>query len=234
MNSVREWDVAVVGGGLGGLSAANRAAELGLKAVVLERGREEQYACNSRFSGGILHISQHNVEEPAEDLVRVIEEATLGECDPGLTSALAQDARRAVAWLRAEGVKFIRVGQIVWQQHVLAPPRPITPGLDWKGRGPDVTLRTLEANLGKRGGKVLRGTAARGLMESGGRCVGVEAEADGKPLQFGAKAVVLADGGYQANFELIGRHITPAPEKIKQRGAATGVGDGLRMAGWSS
>jgi flavin-dependent dehydrogenase len=41
MNSVREWDVAVVGGGLGGLSAANRAAEHGLKAVVLERGREE-------------------------------------------------------------------------------------------------------------------------------------------------------------------------------------------------
>jgi fumarate reductase flavoprotein subunit len=225
-----EYDIVVVGGGLGGLSVAARAGQLGLKAVVLERGREHQYLCNSRFSGGILHIAQHNVTDPAESLGKVIEDATLGQADPALTRALVEDARRAVEWLRTEGAKFIRVGQIVWQQHVLAPPRPITPGLDWKGRGPDVTLRTLEANLRKREGKVLRGAAARALMESGGRCIGVEAELDGRTLQFGAKAVVLADGGYQANFELIGKHITPAPAKIMQRGAATGVGDGLRMA----
>jgi len=225
-----EYDVVVVGGGLGGLSTAARAGQLGLKAVVLERGREQQYLCNSRFSGGILHISQHNVTDPAESLMKVIEDATLGQADPGLTRALAEDARRAVDWLRTEGAKFIRVGQTVWQQHVLAPPRPITPGLDWKGRGPDVTLRTLEANLLKREGKVLRGTAARALMESSGRCIGVEAELDGRTVQFGAKAVVLADGGYQANLELIGQHITPAPTKVMQRGAATGIGDGLRMA----
>jgi len=230
MASRSEWDVVVVGGGLGGLSAACRAAQLGLKAAVLERGTEPQYLCNSRFSGGILHISQHNVQEPAEDLVRVIQDATLGECDPALARAIAQDARRAVEWLRGEGAKFIRVGQIVWQQHVLAPPRPITPGLDWKGRGPDVTLRTLEANLVQRGGAVLRGTAARALMDAGGRCVGVEAERDGRSAQFGAKAVVIADGGYQANLDLMGEHITPAPRKLMQRGAATGVGDGMRMA----
>ncbi|RPI45137.1 MAG: FAD-dependent oxidoreductase [Betaproteobacteria bacterium] len=230
MSSKSDFDVIVVGGGLGGLSAASRAAQLGLKVAVLERGREAQYLCNSRFSGGILHISQHNVEEPAEALVQVIDEATLGQADPALVKALAHDARRAVAWLREEGAKYIRVGQIVWQQHVLAPPRPITPGLDWKGRGPDVTLRTLEANVVKRGGTVLRGTVARALMEAAGACVGVEADADGQPLQFGANAVVIADGGYQANMDLIAEHITPAPAKVKQRGAATGMGDGLRMA----
>ena len=230
MSGGSDFDVVVVGGGLGGLSAASRAAQLGLRVAVLERGRDQQYVCNSRFSGGILHISQHNVEDPAESLVKVIEEATLGHADPALALALAQDARRAVAWLREEGAKFIRVGQIVWQQHVLAPPRPITPGLDWKGRGPDVTLRTLEANLVKRGGKLLRGTAGRALMESGGACVGVVADADGKAVQFPAKAVILADGGYQANMEMIGKHIAPAPQKVKQRGAATGMGDGLRMA----
>ncbi len=230
MSSRSDFDVVVVGGGLGGLSAACRASQLGLKAVVLERGTDAQYLCNSRFSGGILHINGHNVEEPAEDLVKAIDEFTLGQADRELARALAVDARRAVAWLRDEGAKFIRVGQIVWQQHVMAPPRPITPGLDWKGRGPDVTLRTLEANLLKRGGSVQRGTAARALMEHQGVCVGVEAEVGGKPVQFGAKAVIIADGGFQGDLGLIGQHITPAPVKLKQRGAATGVGDGLRMA----
>jgi fumarate reductase flavoprotein subunit len=220
----------VVAGGLGGLRVANRAAQAGLKVAVLERGAEPYYACNSRFSGGILHIAQHNVEEPAASLVEVIDAATLGECDPGLARALAEDARRAVAWLREEGAKLIRIGQIVWQQHVLAPPRPITPGLDWKGRGPDVTLRTLEANLQRRGGALLRATTAKALMESGGRCIGVEAEREGSPQAFRAKAVVIADGGFQANLELIGAHITPAPQRLMQRGAATGMGDGLRMA----
>lgn len=230
MSNRSEFDVVVVGGGLGGLSTACRAAQLGLKVAVLERGSDTQYVCNSRFSGGILHINGHNVEEPAEDLVKAIGEFTLGQADMDLARALATDARRAVSWLREEGAKYIRVGQIVWQQHVLAPPRPITPGLDWKGRGPDVTLRQLEANLVKRGGVLHRGTIATGLMESGGTCNGVEAQAGGKPMQFGARAVVIADGGFQANHELIGRHITPAPAKLMQRGAATGMGDGMRMA----
>lgn len=230
MSSRSEFDVVVVGGGLGGLSAACRAAQLGLKVAVLERGTDTQYVCNTRFSGGILHINGHNVEEPAESLVEAIGGMTLGHADKDLARALAVDARRAVSWLREEGAKYIRVGQIVWQQHVLAPPRPITPGLDWKGRGPDVTLRTLEANLVKRGGVLHRGTAATGLMEHGGACVGVEAESGGKAIQFEANAVVIADGGFQGNLELIGKHITPVPAKLKQRGAATGMGDGMRMA----
>ena len=50
------FDVIVIGGGLAGLIAANRAAELGRRAVVLEKGSEEQYLCNSRYTYGTFHI----------------------------------------------------------------------------------------------------------------------------------------------------------------------------------
>ncbi len=42
--------------------------------------------------------------------------------------------------------------------------------------------------------------------------------------------MVIADGGFQANRELVHEYISPAPDKVRQRNAETGRGDGLRMA----
>ncbi len=231
MTSNEQFDVVVVGGGIAGLSAANRAAQQGLKVLVLERGTDERYLCNSRYSGGVLHIACHNAKDPPEKLMEVIKDATSGNADPELAHSLSNTAGRAIDWLRDEGAKYIRVGNIVWQQHVLAPPRPIVAGLDWKGRGPDVTLRQLVTNLEKRGGKLAR-MPAIALMEKEGRCIGVEAAAGDSSAkqQFHARAVVLADGGYQGNPALVREHMGIDLAKIKTRGAGTGVGDGLRMA----
>ena len=229
MISTEPYDVIVVGGGIAGLSAANRAAQQGLKVAVLERGADERYLCNSRYSGGVLHIACHNAKDPAEKLMEVIKDATSGKADPALTRSLATTAGRAIDWLRGEGAKYIRVGNIVWQQHVLAPPRPIVAGLDWKGRGPDVTLRQLVANLEKRGGKMFR-LPATALMEKEGQCIGVEAGEGTARQQFHAPAVVLADGGYQGNPALVSVFMGIDLTKVKTRGAGTGVGDGLRMA----
>ena len=49
---MNEYDLVVVGAGIAGLTAANRAAELGLKVVVLEKGQDESYPCNSRIATG--------------------------------------------------------------------------------------------------------------------------------------------------------------------------------------
>ena len=226
------YDVVVVGGGIAGLSAANRAAQQGLKVAVLERGLGAQYLCNSRYSGGVLHIACHNAQDKPEKLMEVIKDATSGKADPALSHALAHNAGRAIDWLRDEGAKYIRVGNIVWQQHVLAPPRPIVAGLDWKGRGPDVTLRQLVANLQKRGGVLIQ-TPAASLLEREGRCVGVETAQVGEgssKQQFTARAVVLADGGYQGNAALVREHMGIDLTKVKTRGAGTGIGDGMRMA----
>lgn len=230
MTTTTQYDVLVIGGGLAGLTAAARAAQLGLAVLVLERGEDERYACSSRYSGGLLHLAFHNVTEPVDDLVRVIDAATHGHANAALARVFAANCARAVDWLREEGAKLVSVGKSAYQQHVFAPPRPITPGLDWRGHGPDLALLTLAGNIEKRGGRVFRGTAANALIVEHGRVCGVEATHGGARVRYTARAVVLADGGFQADLEALRENISRSPEKVKQRSAATGVGDGLRMA----
>jgi fumarate reductase flavoprotein subunit len=231
MAEQRTYDVVVVGGGIAGLAAANRAAELGLTVALLERGTGEQYLCNSRFSGGVLHVAFQNVKNDPNRLLEAIQSATRGRADPELARALAQTSGRAVDWLRGEGAKYIRMSLVIdWQRFILAPPRRIMAGADWQGRGPDYTLRTLAKTFAARGGTIHQGTEAVALMERGGACVGIETRGTLGSMQLLADAVVLADGGFQGNLNLVRQTICAAPEKLKQRGAATGIGDGMRMA----
>jgi fumarate reductase flavoprotein subunit len=60
--------------------------------------------------------------------------------------------------------------------------------------------------------------------------VGLRATRDGQPLEIATRAVVLCDGGFQSSQELLREFITPAPERLMQRNARAGLGDGLRMA----
>lgn len=228
--SAREFDLISVGGGYAGLAAASRAAQLGLKAAVLERGSEELYACNSRYAGGVMHVSYHNPQDDRETLRRAINEISAGYADAELVDAITGNAGRAVEWLRDEGARFARAGNIGWRQWILAPLRPAVTQMDWKGRGADVTLRALERNLIARNGVLHRKTQVIDLMLENGFCVGVRAQQDSAGVAFRARAVLLADGGFQGNEAMAGRYLTPMPQSVKQRGAGTGVGDGMRMA----
>jgi len=225
-----DYDLIVIGGGLAGLSAANRAAELGLRPVVLERGADELYPCNSRYAGGLVHLAFKDMTAGADAIHEAIERSTGGLTEAPLTHLLADEAERSLAWIRGQGAKFIKAGPYEWMRWVLAPPRPRTPGLEWKGRGPDVLLRALTANLAGRQGRLLRGVVAAEIVQDGGRIVGVAGTQNGGETRFTAPAVVIADGGFQGNGELVTRHIGPSAAALFQRGAGTGMGDGIRMA----
>ena len=227
---VRDLDVICVGGGLAGMVAANRAAQLGARALVLERGSEELYACNSRFAGGVMHIAYENPKAPHDALFAAIGLLSAGHADPALVDSIVQNAARAVEWVRSEGALFARAGNIGWRQWILAPLRPPVTHMEWKGRGADATLRLLERNLVKRDGVVRRGVRALRLLMEDGACRGVVVEAPGGESTLRAANVVLADGGFQGNAALMGAHVTAAPGALKQRGAGTGCGDALLMA----
>lgn len=224
-------DVIVVGGGLAGLTAANRASEAGLRALVLERGESERYLCNSRIASGSFNLAHSDPTADPDFLRQAILDDTEGHADPALAQALANVAGPAMQWFRGEGAKFVKVTRSEKQARwSMAPPRPARPGFGWEGRGPDVALRCLEANLKKRGGAIALGTHARKLLMENGRCVGVSAIRGGEAVELRARNVVLADGGFQGNPDLVRRFISPRPEKLTQRNAKTGKGDALLMA----
>ncbi|MBI2226284.1 MAG: FAD-dependent oxidoreductase [Betaproteobacteria bacterium] len=230
MSESYAFDAVIVGAGIAGLVSAVRLAEQGLRVGVLEKGEHEKYPCNSRMTGGAFHVAFRDVNDPENVLLDAMETRSRGFARPELVQAMAKDISVAVQWLKTKGVRFIKVGHEIHRQHTLAPPILLQGRTYWEGRGGDVLLRTLGGALKELGGTLLLGARAVRLSMKDGKCVGLEMEHKGARVPVQAGSVVLCDGGFQANHELMREFITAAPEKVKQRGAATGNGDGLQMA----
>ncbi len=186
MADTQRFEVAVVGGGIAGLVAGARMAELGVRVAVLEKGEQERYLCNSRYTGGFFHVAFQEIHTDAAALVKAIGDSTHGYADAGLARAVAAETRLAVDWLKSKGIKFMKGGAEGWKHNMLAPPGLLKPGLHWEGRGGDVMLRTLGASLKSSGGTLLLGTRARSLVMEGGRCVGLDADQDGRTVRIAA------------------------------------------------
>jgi len=223
-------DVVVIGAGVSGMIAAVRVAQSGLRAIVLEQLTEDRYLCNSRLTAGVWHCCATDILSDPDVLYSKIVESTAGTARTDLAKAVAQDGARVVRWMQSVGIRFIK-GPYSYQSFVLSPPSVTPQGCEWRGRGGDLMLRTFEAELLRLGGTVLRGHKALRLENKSGLITGVSGEtATGRQFTASAAAVVIADGGFQANEALIRQAIAPKPEGVFQRNAGTGVGDGLRMA----
>ncbi len=221
-----QHDVIVIGAGIAGLVAANRAAQLGKRVVVLEKGEEQRYLCNSRYTYGTFHINYTNVGADEDVLAAKIEACSDGFARKDLARAVAKDGRRLMQWLRSEGIDLVDLG-VGYQTNVLAPPWRQGAGLNWRGYSGDVALERLEENLRRRQGRVLRGMRVRALALASGA---IQVETAAGAAGFSAPSVVIADGGFQASHDLIRAHICPAPEKLLARNGGSATGDGLRMA----
>ena len=169
-----QHDVIVIGAGLAGLVAANRAAQLGKRVVVLEKSKEDKYLCNSRYTYGTFHINFTDVGADEDVLFGKIEACSEGFARKDLARAVAKDGRRLMQWLKSEGVDLVDLGG--YQTNVLAPPWRKGFGLTWRGYAGDVALARLEENLRQRQGRILRGMRARALKLASGE---IEVETDG-------------------------------------------------------
>lgn len=221
------FDVAIIGGGFAGLTTANHAALGGVRPVVLEAGADDLYMCNSRVATGALHVAFHGPEEAAEDLYKAIIDGTDGTAREDIARTVADNAQATIDWMREEGCEFLQHPRRSWGMPMMAPGRAMRAGLDWEKSGPNLFLQGLGEKLAARGGELRRGARVSRILVEDGVVAGVELE-DGERIA--VKAVVIADGGFQADRDLIGQHITVDAAKIRQRNTETGRGDGLRMA----
>lgn len=224
------FDVLVVGGGLAGLSAAVRALESGVSVLVIDKQSGSLALNNSRVASGVFHITFEPPNLAPDLLYERIMETTAGTARPELARILAESSLPAMLWLEQKWETFGR-----WRGEDglwLAEPNGLgRKGLPWEGYGMDRLLRALHEDFCLSGGRYLPGTTASELMMTDERISGVVVSAPhGENYSIEANAVILADGGFQANRSMVGEYISPAPDQVKVRATGIGNGDGIRMA----
>lgn len=246
---MQEYDVIVVGKGNAALCAALSARERGVKVAMLEAASEEESGGNSRFAGGVMRFAYESVddlkqvteltdeevansdfgtnttEEFFDDLFRLTSYRT----DSDLSETLITKSLETMAWLRTKGVRFVpnygRQSGMVNGKRKFFGRLPI----EVSGGGAGL-VQYLDAAARKAGIEVFYDTRAAELVYDGERVSGVRAQQKGKPVEFRAKSVVLACGGFEANPEMRTRYLGTGWELAKVRGSRFNQGDGLRMA----
>lgn len=178
-----------------------------------------------------MHLAFLDLGLPPSELAEGLRAKCPDDLDAELVAAIGTRTGQTLRWLRGHGARFMKAGPEPWQRFVLAPPRPFRPRLVWPGRGPDVLLRGLTQAFVALGGALVRGARAIDVLPRAGGVWAVTAQIHGQPEIFEASAVILADGGYQADANQLRQWVTPTPELLVQRNAQTGRGFSLGLAG---
>ena len=111
MNATRPYDVAVVGGGNAGLTAALVARELGARVLVLDSAPRELRGGNSRHTRNLrcAHAAPTDVlteTYPEHELMADIERVNGGETDPELARLVVERSAEAPKWMQRFGARF--------------------------------------------------------------------------------------------------------------------------------
>lgn len=244
------WDVIVIGGGNAGLCAALSAREAGAEVLVLERSSMEKRGGNSAFTGGGFRMVHHGTEDiravvpdltedeiartdfgqyTAEDYLDDLGRVTQYYIDPDLAETLVRSSRETVRWMQGKGVRF--------------EPRWGSQAFNVEGRFKFFGGVAVNAKGGGRGlveylykaaeqhGVAVRyGVRAGALLCGPDGIEGVRLRVGGREETLGARAAVLACGGFEANREMRTRYLGPGWDMAKVRGTRFNLGDGIRMA----
>jgi len=221
-----EADFIVIGAGGAGLAAAAAAADGGASVIVLDRMRAAGGA--TVFSTGIFAVESRFQKElginiTGDEAFRQHMYYTHYLSNPRLVRAIIDKSADTIHWLDKKGTEFIA-------------PEEFYPGAPrtWhtmKGDGKSIT-KALEKSVRDLEVPIHFRRRAKKLMMKNGRVTGVLAEdQDGKKVEYHGKAVLIADGGFANNDEMMETYTQAGEPTIKMVIGQIGKdGDGIRMA----
>jgi len=208
-----ETDAAVIGAGPGGLSAALRAAELGLKVCLFEK----RDRTGGTFNGGMgpfgagTHIQEKNGAKncTTKDAFNYLMDFTHWQSDARLASEYINNTAFMVKWLEEKGVIFSANGGGGpggdGFMHAISP----NPNYKTDAKGMYITMLLTDRVKENKNIEIFMETKVKKLIKTGDAVTGLVAlDKSGKEIRVKAKAVIILTGGFMGNPELIKKYTT--------------------------
>ncbi len=222
-----EYDIVVVGAGAAGLSAAVEAADNGAKRIlVLEK--LGAIGGTSMVSQGMISGYDTDIQKATgvtvspDDMYDLLMMNAKYKLDPALARITVDNSKDSVNWLQNTlNVPFSPEAVVGYG------PYQMMHIIDGGGNGMRAPFETA---LAERGITVYTETPGTALLRGAdGELAGVLCKKGGADYRIGAKAVVIATGGYACNAELAAR-LDPTYKNTLTLGHPGCTGDGVVMA----
>ncbi len=206
-------EVVVVGGGNAALCAAIAARTAGAQVLVLERAPQHDRGGNSKYTRNLRCIRDglYGEDEFVDDL-RGVSDSGMQE---DLVRLLIRSSRELPFWMEEHGVR--------WQPELRGSLQLARTNKFFLGGG-KALLNTYYARARQLGIHVRYDAFVRDIgRDEDGLTLAIDNGGD--PLTVSAKAVVLASGGFEANFNWLETHLGEGARRFAVRGSRYNDGE---------
>ena len=225
MSNAREYDVAVVGGGNAGLTAALVARELGARVLVLDSAPRALRGGNSRHTRNLrcAHAAPTGVlteTYPEHELMDDLTRVNGGEMDQELAQLVVERSTECTAWMQKFGARF---------QHALRGTLQLSRTNAFFLGGGTALMNSYYAAAERLGIDVRYGAEVVGLNLRDGACDSLTVRTREGTEQIHVRAVVLAAGGFEANLDWLRVAWGDAARNFIVRGTPHNTGTVLKL-----